>query len=106
MNTDESLGCSVMAYLAPWVLSRHCEAGKSILARVEGRASRMAKAGRSNVPQWTKVGYCPFRAVPAHVAAPPPYGASVFDPLEARGMDRWSQFGDWAGRSLSASHYT
>ena len=91
-----------MAYESAAILFGSCDAGSSILVRLEGTCARAHQGPKTDLARRAKVGYCPCCARAAHVAAPTRYTVREFSDEKARGLELWRKHGPWAARRSAA----
>ena len=101
-----SLGYPVMVYQSTALLLGECEGCGQILVQLEGTCAQAQKAGKdTEVTQRAKVGNCPRRTRPTHIAVLSRDVVGELSPYEARGVLLWMAHGPWAARSYAASLY-
>ena len=86
VNAGTSLGFAATGYQCAEVAFDRCCARRSMLARLEGQATRGHGAGKEELAQRANEGFRPSCALLAHVAPPPSFGLGPSDPLRAQGV--------------------
>ena len=105
MNTDAALGHSRKGYQGDVIATANRNAGKFILARLEGTAAKAYAAPKTELTPRDKVGYRPRRTRATQIAVPPRCELGENGVFQEGVLALLKSHGPWAPRRLASRKY-